>query len=64
MRNWHQHSAFVVVVVHGTHDISRTTWPDASEAKRYAERLVEQGVLPDNIRIYRTRLAKPPLPSF
>jgi hypothetical protein len=64
MYNWHQESAFVVVVVHGRHDISRTTWPDASEAKRYAESLVEQGVLADNIRIYRARLARPPLPSF
>ena len=64
MCNWHQHPAFVVVVVHGTHDISRTTWPDASEAKRYIRTLLEHGVLPRNIRIYRTRLAKPPLPSF
>jgi hypothetical protein len=64
MSNWHQESAFVVVVVHGMRDVSRTTWPDASAAKLYAERLLEQGVLADNIRIYRTRLAKPPLPSF
>lgn len=62
MCKWHQCSAFVVVVVHGTHDISRTTWPDASEAKRYAKRLLEQGVLAGNISIYRTRLVRTPLP--
>ena len=63
MCSWNQHSAFVVVVVHGTHNISRTTWPDASEAKRYAKRLLEQGVPAGNIRVYRTRLVRPLLPS-
>ena len=63
MRNWHQHSAFVVVVVHGTDDITRTTWPEASEAKRYMKRLLEHGVLASNIRVYRTRLVRPPNPS-
>ena len=59
----HQGSAFVVVVVHGTHDISRTTWPDASEAKRYTRTLLEQGVPTGNIRVYRTRLVSPLHPS-
>lgn len=63
MRNWHQHSAFVVVVVHGTDDITRTTWPEASEAKRYMKRLLEQGVRPGDIRVYRTRLVRPPILS-
>jgi hypothetical protein len=64
MYKWHQGSAFVVVVVHGTHDISRTTWPDASEAKRYRKRLLEQGVSVGNIRVYRTRLVSPLHPSL
>ncbi len=64
MRGWHQHSAFVVVVVYGTDDISRTTWPEASEAKRYVKTLLEQGVPVAGIRVYRTRLVKPPIPSF
>jgi hypothetical protein len=63
MCDWRQDSAFVVVVVHGTHDISRTTWPDASAVKRYTKSLLEQGVPVGNIRVYRTRLVRPPLPS-
>jgi hypothetical protein len=63
MCSWYQHSAFVVVVVHGPHDITSTTWPGASEAKRHMERLLEQGVQASNIRIYRTRLVRPPLSS-
>jgi len=64
MYNWHQYSALVVVVVYGPDDITRTTWPEASEAKRHIRRLLDQGVRPPNIRVYRTRLVKPPLPSF
>ena len=64
MCNWHQHLAFVVVVVHGAHDISRTTWPDASEAKQHARRLLEQGVPAGAIRVYRTRLVRPLHPSL
>jgi hypothetical protein len=64
MYDWQHYSALVVVVVRGTHDISRTTWHDASLAKRYVRILLEQGVRPGNIRVYRTRLVKPPLPSF
>jgi hypothetical protein len=64
MCGWHQHSAFVVVVVHGTDDISRTTWPEASEAKRYVKTLLEQGVPVASIRVYHTRLVRPLLPSF
>ena len=63
MSNYH-HWAFVVVIVHGTHDISRTTWHDAADAKRHVRSLLEQGVRPRDIRVYRTRLARPPLPSF
>jgi hypothetical protein len=62
--NYHQFSAFVVVVVHGPDDITRTTWPEASEAKRHVRKLLEQGVLSTNIRVYRTRLVRPPLPPF
>ena len=64
MYNWHQHSAFVVVVVHGPDDITRTTWSEASEAERYVRKLLERGVLTTNIRVYRTRLVRPPLPPF
>jgi hypothetical protein len=64
MHNYSQYWAYVVVVEHGTHDSSRTTWPEASEAKRYVRRLLEHGVLTRNIRVYRTRLVRPPLPSF
>ena len=64
MCNWSQGSAFVVVVTHGPDDISRTTWPSAPEAKRCMSRLLEQGVPLANIRVYRTRLVQPPLPSF
>lgn len=64
MYNWHQYAAFVVVVVHGPDDVSRTTWPEASEAKRHVRKLLEQGVVAANIRVYRTRLVRPPLPPF
>lgn len=64
MWNSYQHSAFVVVVVHGPDDITRTTWPDASEVKRYTRSLLEQGVPTGNIRIYRTRLVRPPAPPY
>ena len=64
MCNWLQGSAFVVVVVHGLQDISRTTWSSAPEAKQYMNRLLEQGELAANIRVYRTRLVQPPMPSF
>ena len=64
MWNSYQHSAFVVVVVHGPDDITRTTWPDASEVKRYTRSLLEQGVPTGNIRIYRTRLVRPPVPPY
>ena len=64
MYNWHQSSAFVVVVVHGPDDITRTTWPEASEAKRHVKKLLDQGVLATDIRVYRTRLVRPPLPPF
>ena len=64
MWNSYQHSAFVVVIVHGPDDITRTTWPDASEVKRYTRSLLEQGVPTGNIRIYRTRLVRPPTPPY
>ena len=64
MYNYHQFSAFVVVVVHGPDDITRTTWPEASEAKRHVKKLLNQGVLATDIRVYRTRLVRPPLPPF
>lgn len=62
MDNWHQDWAFVVVVVHGKADVSRTTRPNASEAERYTNRLLEQGVPAANIRVYRTRLVRAILP--
>jgi len=61
MDNWLPDSAFVVVVVHGTHDVTRTTLPDVIEAKRYIERLRQRGIPAVNIRLYRTRLVRPPL---
>ena len=64
MYNYHQFSAFVVVVVHGPDDITRTTWPEPSEAKQHVKKLLERGVLASNIRVYRTRLVRPPLPPF
>jgi len=64
MYSRHRYSAFVVVVVHGPHDMTRTTWPEPSEAERYIKRLLQQGVLPSDIRVYRTRLVKPSLSSF
>lgn len=64
MYDRHHYSALVVVVVHGTHDVSRTTWHDGSLAKRYVRTLLEQGVRPGNIRVYRTRLVRPSLPSL
>ncbi len=63
MSNWQPDSAFVVVVVHGTQDISRTTWPNAAEAKHYMRRLRQQGVPAASIRLYRARLVKPTLAS-
>jgi len=63
MDNWHQDWAFVVVVVHGEHDISRTTRPNASEAEQYTKSLLEQGVPAANIRVYRTRLVWAALPT-
>jgi acetyl esterase/lipase len=63
MDNWHQDCAFVVVVVHGKADVSRTTRPNASEAERYTKRLLEQGVPAANIRVYRTRLVRATLPA-
>lgn len=56
--------AFVVVVVHDSHDVSRTTFASALEAEEYAEALRRQGVPEANIRLYRTRLARPIFPSF
>jgi len=61
MYNWLPDSAFVVVVVHGVHDVTRTTLPDLIETKQYIERLRQQGIPPDSIRLYRTRLVRPPL---
>jgi hypothetical protein len=63
MNNWHEDWAFVVVVVHGKDDISRTTRPNASEAEQYTKTLLEQGVPAANIRVYRTRLVRATLPS-
>jgi hypothetical protein len=51
MHNWHQYSAPVGVVVHGPDDITRTTWPEASEAKRHVKKLLEQGALATDIRV-------------
>jgi len=64
MHSYHQHLALVVVVIHGPEDITRTTWPEASEARRYMRKLLEQGVLLSNIRVYRTRLVRPSIPSY
>jgi len=64
MYSYHQHSAFVIVVSHGPEDFTRTTWPEASEARQYIRKLLEQGVPLSNIRVYRTRLVKPPVPSY
>ena len=61
MYNWLPDSAFVVVVVHGTNDVTRTTLPDLIETKRYIERLRRQGIPAASIRLYRTRLVRPPL---
>jgi acetyl esterase/lipase len=61
MNNWLPDSAFVVVVVHGTHDVTRTTLPDLVETKRYIERLRQQGIPAASIRLYHTRLVVPPL---
>lgn len=61
MNNWHEDWAFVIVVVHGKDDISRTTRPNASEAEQYTKRLLEQGVPVANISVYRTRLVRAPL---
>jgi hypothetical protein len=62
-QDWHQDWSFVVVVMNGKDDISRTTRPNASEAERYARSLLEQGVPAANIRIYRTRLVRASLPT-
>jgi hypothetical protein len=64
MYSYHHHSALVVVVSHGPNDMTRTTWPEAAEARRYIRKLLEQGLPPRNIRVYRTRLVRPPVPSY
>jgi acetyl esterase/lipase len=61
MDNWLPDSAFVVVVVHGTNDVTRATLPDLAETKRYIERLRQRGVPAASIRLYRTRMVRPPL---
>ncbi|MGQ9573654.1 MAG: hypothetical protein ACUVV3_10830 [Dehalococcoidia bacterium] len=62
MTSTSQHLAFVVVVVNGTHDLTRTICPDAAAVERYTRALLAQGIRPANIRIYRTRLLKPHSP--
>jgi acetyl esterase/lipase len=64
MDNWLPDSAFVVVVVHGMHDVTRTTLPDVAQAKRYIERLRQRGIPAARICLYRTRLIRPPLRAF
>jgi hypothetical protein len=59
--SWLPDSAFVVVVVHGTHDVTRTTLPDVTEIKRYIEKLRQRGIPAASIRLYRTRMVRPPL---
>jgi hypothetical protein len=61
MQDWLPDSAFVVVVVHGTNDVTRTTLPDVAETKRYIDRLRQRGIPAASIRLYRTRLVRPPL---
>lgn len=61
MYNWLPDSAYVVVVVHGTNDVTRTTLPDLIEVKRHIERLRQQGIPAASIRLYRTRLVRPHL---
>lgn len=60
MRNWQTDFAYVVVVIHGTKDISRTTWISAVEAKRHMTQLRQQGFSQADVRLYRTRLVRPP----
>jgi hypothetical protein len=64
MQSWKPDSAYVVVVVHGPRDISRTTWPDAAQAKRHIERLRGQGFSADDIRLYHARVVTPPSPDL
>ncbi len=59
MQDWLPDSAFVVVVMRPTSEISRTTWPSAAEAKRYMKKVRQQGVPAASIRLYHTRLARP-----
>lgn len=54
--------AFVVVVIHGKRDVSRTTWVTAAEAERYMERLRKEGIPAEEMRLYRVRLARSPTP--
>jgi acetyl esterase/lipase len=61
MDNWLPDSAFVVVVVHGTHDVTRTTLPDFAETRRYIEKLRQRGIPAASIRLYRTRMVRPRL---
>jgi hypothetical protein len=64
MQNLQPDSAFVVVVMRGTGEISRTTWPTAADAERYMTTVRDQGVPAANVRIYRTRLARPSSPDL
>lgn len=59
MQNWLPDSAFVVVVMHPTREVSRSTWPSAADARRYMKSVRLQGVPAANIRLYHTRTAKP-----
>jgi hypothetical protein len=62
MRYRLQDSGFVVIVVYGPDDVSKTTWPSAVVAEQHMTRLLEHGVPEANIRVYHTRLVKAPLP--
>ncbi len=59
MLNWQPDLAFVVAVVRGPRDISRTTWGDVAEAKRYVKTLRRQGIPAANICLYHKRLVWP-----
>lgn len=61
MRYRLQDSAFVIVVVYGPDDVTKTTWPSTAEAEQHMTRLLRHGVPEANIRVYHTRLVKAPL---
>lgn len=56
--------AFVVVVMHGAQDISRTTFRSLDAALRYMKNLREQKASNLSMTLYRTRVARLPYVTY